>query len=169
MKIVILDGYTENPGDLSWGGFEALGELTVYDRTPFADGTQEIMRRAKGAEIVITNKTPISAETLAALAPELRYIGVLATGYNVVDVAAAAARGIPVCNIPTYGTTAVAQFVMALLLELVTMSATIAVPSGRAIGAGARIFAIGIRLSWSWRARHSVSLAMDASEEQRRS
>lgn len=118
MKIVILDGYTENPGDLSWGGFEALGELTVYDRTPFADGTQEIMRRAKGAEIVITNKTPISAETLAALAPELRYIGVLATGYNVVDVAAAAARGIPVCNIPTYGTTAVAQFVMALLLEL---------------------------------------------------
>lgn len=118
MKIVILDGYTENPGDLSWGGFEALGELTVYDRTPFADGTQEIMRRAKGAEIVITNKTPISAETLAALAPELRYIGVLATGYNVIDVAAAAARGIPVCNIPTYGTTAVAQFVMALLLEL---------------------------------------------------
>lgn len=118
MKIVILDGYTENPGDLSWAGFAALGELTVYDRTPFANGAEEIVRRAKGAEIVITNKTPLAAETLAALAPTLRYIGVLATGYNVVDVAAARAQGVPVCNIPTYGTTAVAQFAMALLLEL---------------------------------------------------
>lgn len=118
MNIVILDGYTENPGDLSWAGFEALGHVTVYDRTPFADGAEEIVRRAKGAEIVITNKTPLSAETLAALAPELRYIGVLATGYNVVDVAAAKEQGVPVCNIPTYGTTAVAQFAMALLLEL---------------------------------------------------
>lgn len=118
MRIVILDGYTENPGDLSWDGFAALGELTVYDRTPFADGAKEIVRRAKGAEIVITNKTPLCAETLAALAPELRYIGVLATGYNVVDVAAAKAQKVPVCNIPTYGTTAVAQFTMALLLEL---------------------------------------------------
>ena len=114
MKIVILDGYTENPGDLSWAGFEALGQVTVYDRTPAA----EILARAKGAEILLTNKTPLSAETLAALSPELRYIGVLATGYNVVDTAAARAQGVPVCNIPTYGTTAVAQFVMALLLEL---------------------------------------------------
>lgn len=114
MKIVILDGYTENPGDLSWAGFEALGQVTVYDRTPAAD----ILARAKGAEVILTNKTPLSAETLAALAPELRYIGVLATGYNVVDIAAAKAQGVPVCNIPTYGTTAVAQFVMALLLEL---------------------------------------------------
>ena len=114
MKIVILDGYTENPGDLSWGGFEALGSVTVYDRTP----ADQILARAKGAEIVLTNKTPLSAQTLAALAPELQYIGVLATGYNVVDIAAARAQGIPVCNIPTYGTTAVAQFVMALLLEL---------------------------------------------------
>ena len=118
MKIVILDGYTENPGDLSWNGFEALGEVTVYDRTPFADGSGEIVRRAKGADILIVNKTPLSAETLAKLAPELRYIGVLATGYNVVDTAAAKAQGVPVCNIPTYGTAAVAQFVMALLLEL---------------------------------------------------
>lgn len=118
MKIVILDGYTENPGDLSWGGFEALGELTVYDRTPFTNGNGEIIARAKGAEILIINKTPLSAETLAALAPELKYIGVLATGYNVVDVAAARAQGVPVCNIPTYGTTAVAQYAMALLLEL---------------------------------------------------
>ncbi len=118
MKIVILDGYTENPGDLSWEGFQALGELTVYDRTPFKDGNDEIIRRAKGAEIVIVNKTPLSAETLSALAPQLRYIGVLATGYNIVDTAAAAAQGVPVCNIPTYGTTAVAQYTMALLLEL---------------------------------------------------
>ena len=118
MKIVILDGYTENPGDLSWAGFEALGDVTVYDRTPFAGGNEEIVRRAKGAEAVILNKTPLSADTLAALAPELQYIGVLATGYNVVDFAAAKAQGVPVCNIPTYGTTAVAQFVMALLLEL---------------------------------------------------
>ena len=118
MKIVILDGYTENPGDLSWNGFEALGEVTVYDRTPFADGSGEIVRRAKGADILIVNKTPLSAETLAELAPELRYIGVLATGYNVVDTAAATVQGVPVCNIPTYGTAAVAQFVMALLLEL---------------------------------------------------
>ena len=114
MKIVILDGYTENPGDLSWAGLEALGQVTVYDRTP----PSEILARAKGAEVLLTNKTPLSAETLATLAPQLRYIGVLATGYNVVDVEAAKAQGVPVCNIPTYGTTAVAQFVMALLLEL---------------------------------------------------
>ena len=118
MKIVVLDGYTENPGDLSWAGFEALGSLTVYDRTPFVEGNAEILRRARGAEAVIVNKTPLSAETIGALLPELRYIGVLATGFNVVDISAAKAAGIPVCNIPTYGTTAVAQFAMALLLEL---------------------------------------------------
>lgn len=118
MKIVILDGYTENPGDLSWAGFEALGDVTVYDRTPFADGNGEIVSRARGAEILIVNKTPVSADTLTALAPELRYIGVLATGYNIVDVEAAKKQGVPVCNIPTYGTTAVAQYTMALLLEL---------------------------------------------------
>ncbi len=118
MKIVVLDGYTENPGDLSWQGFEALGELTVYDRTPFTEGNAEILARAKGAGAVIVNKTPLSAETIAALAPELQYIGVLATGYNVIDTQAAATQGVPVCNIPTYGTPAVAQFTMALLLEL---------------------------------------------------
>ena len=118
MNIVILDGYTENPGDLSWEGFEALGALTVYDRTPFDRGTDEILRRARGAEILITNKTPLSGETLRALSDRLKYVGVLATGYNVVDVAAARELGIPVCNIPTYGTAAVAQFTMALLLEL---------------------------------------------------
>jgi glycerate dehydrogenase len=114
MKIVILDGYTENPGDLSWQGFEEFGDLTVYDRT----AAEDILPRAKGAEAVIVNKTPLSAETIRALASELRYIGVLATGFNVVDLAAAKELGVPVCNIPAYGTKAVAQFTMALLLEL---------------------------------------------------
>lgn len=113
MKIVILDGYTENPGDLSWEGFAALGELTVYERTAAAD----IVPRIGDAEIVYTNKTPITAETLA-VCPNLRYIGLLATGYNVVDVAAAKARGVAVTNIPTYGTAAVAQFAIAMLLEI---------------------------------------------------
>ncbi len=117
MKIVILDGFTENPGDLSWEGFEKLGELTVYDRTLYRDGNEEILHRASGAEIVITNKTPLDADVIKQL-PQLKYIGVLATGYNVVDVAAAKEAGIPVCNIPTYGTAAVAQFTMALLLEM---------------------------------------------------
>lgn len=113
MKIVILDGYTENPGDLSWDGFAALGELTVYDRTP----TDQILSRIGNAEIVITNKTPLTRETFAAC-PSIRYVGVLATGYNVVDGEAAKEKGIPVTNIPTYGTTAVAQMVFALLLEI---------------------------------------------------
>lgn len=113
MKIVILDGYTENPGDLSWEGFEALGEVIVYDRTP----AELAAERIGDAQAVITNKTPITAEILEKC-PQVRYIGVLATGYNVVDVDAAAKRNIPVCNIPTYGTTAVAQMVFALLLEI---------------------------------------------------
>ena len=116
MKIVILDGYAENPGDLSWEGFEKLGELTVYDRTPRED-VEEILRRIGDAEIICTNKTLIGREVIER-APKLRYIGVLATGYNVVDVDAAAERGIPVTNIPSYGTAAVAQHVMALLLEI---------------------------------------------------
>lgn len=113
MKIVILDGYTENPGDLSWDGFAALGELTVYDRTP----ADQILARIGDAEIVITNKTPLTRETFAAC-PGICYVGVLATGYNVVDIEAAKEKGIPVTNIPTYGTTAVAQMVFALLLEI---------------------------------------------------
>ena len=113
MKIVVLDGYTENPGDLSWEGLEKLGSLTVYDRTP----VQEIIPRIGDAEIVITNKTPIGKDVLDACV-SIRYIGVLATGYNVVDVDAAKEKGIPVCNIPTYGTTAVAQMTFALLLEI---------------------------------------------------
>ncbi len=113
MKIVVLDGYTLNPGDLSWQELGALGELTVYDRTATAD----ILPRIGDAEIVFTNKTPLSKEILSAC-PRLRYIGVLATGYNVVDVEAAQQRKITVTNIPTYGTTAVAQYVFALLLEI---------------------------------------------------
>ncbi len=113
MKIVILDGYTENPGDLSWEGFEALGELTVYDRTP----AELIIKRINDAAIVYTNKTPITKATLDAC-PSIQFIGVLATGFNVVDTVAAKEKNIPVANIPTYGTAAVAQFTMALVLEL---------------------------------------------------
>jgi glycerate dehydrogenase len=113
MKIVILDGYTENPGDLSWDGFAALGELRVYDRTP----EKNIIERIGDAGAVLINKTPLSRQTLAAC-PSIRYIGVLATGYNVVDLEAARERDIPVCNIPAYGTAAVAQFAIGLLLEI---------------------------------------------------
>ena len=116
MKIVILDGYTENPGDLDWSGLEAFGSLTVYDRTSLTD-EREIIRRIGDAEIVITNKTPLRAGVLDAC-PNIRFISVLATGYNVVDVEYAAAKGIPVSNIPTYGTAAVAQFAIGLLLEI---------------------------------------------------
>jgi glycerate dehydrogenase len=116
MKIVILDGYTENPGDLSWEGFEKLGELAVYDRTSLTD-PKEVISRIGGAEAVITNKTPVSRDVIEAC-PDIKYIGVLATGYNIVDVAAAKEKDIPVCNIPTYGTDAVGQFAIALLLEI---------------------------------------------------
>lgn len=113
MKIVVLDGYTENPGDLSWGPLQELGELTVYDRTP----PEAVLERIGDAEAIYTNKTVLSRELIQAM-PTVRFIGVLATGYNVVDVQAARERGIVVCNIPTYGTDAVAQYVFALLLEL---------------------------------------------------
>ena len=116
MKIVILDGYTENPGDLSWEGFEALGALRVYERTSLTD-VSEIINRIGDAEAVITNKTPLPKEVFDAC-PSIKYVGVLATGYNVVDINAAKAKGIPVANIPTYGTAAVAQFAIALLLEI---------------------------------------------------
>jgi len=111
--IVILDGYTLNPGDLSWKGFEAFGDVTIYDRTE----QQQILSRIGSADIVITNKTPLDADTIAK-APNLKYIGVLATGYNVVNIDAARKRGVVVTNIPTYGTDAVAQFAFALLLEI---------------------------------------------------
>jgi glycerate dehydrogenase len=113
MKIVVLDGYCLNTGDLSWDGLRALGDLEVYERTPAG----EVAMRAAGATAVFTNKTPLPADVIESL-PQLRYIGVLATGYNVVDVEAARRRGVTVTNIPTYGTASVAQFVFALLLEL---------------------------------------------------
>ena len=113
MKIVVLDGYTLNPGDLSWERLEKLGECAIYDRTP----KDEVISRIGDASIVFTNKTPLTAEIFAAC-PNIRYVGVLATGYNVVDTAAAKEHGITVTNIPTYGTASVAQFTFALLLEV---------------------------------------------------
>ena len=113
MRIVVLDGHTLNPGDNPWDELAALGELVVHDRS----APDEIVPRARGAAVALTNKTHLDAATLAAL-PELRYVGVLATGYNVVDVAAARAHGVTVTNVPEYGTDFVAQHVFALLLEL---------------------------------------------------
>jgi glycerate dehydrogenase len=113
MKIVVLDGYALNPGDLSWEGLKSLGDVTVYDRTP----VEKRFERAKDAEIIITNKTPIDKELLDRL-KVVKYIGVLATGYNVVDTEEAKKRGIVVTNVPAYSTDSVAQMVFALLLEL---------------------------------------------------
>jgi glycerate dehydrogenase len=113
MKITILDGYCLNTGDLSWDSLRAFGEVEVFDRTP----ADQAVERAAGSAIVLTNKTPLPAAVLDQL-PDLRYIGVLATGYNVIDIEAARRKGIVVSNVPTYGTASVAQFVFALLLEL---------------------------------------------------
>ena len=116
MKIVVLDGYTENPGDLSWSGLEALGDVTVYDRTSYVDDPI-IAERIGDDEVVILIKTPITKNTLDKC-PNIKVIGVLATGYNVVDYVYAKEKGIPVCNVPTYGTASVGQFAIALLLEV---------------------------------------------------
>ena len=113
MRIVVLDGYTLNPGDLSWDGLHALGPCTIYDRTP----PDHVVARAGDAEIVLTNKTELAGGIIEQL-PRLRYVGVLATGYNVVDVAATRRRGIPVTNVPTYGTRSVAQMAIAHVLNL---------------------------------------------------
>ena len=121
MKIVVLDGYGLNPGDLSWNGLEALGELTVYDRT----APDELMERSSGAEVLITNKTVITAENMAAL-PALKYIGVLATGYNIVDVAAAKERGLHI------------------FLTLLSVWDIMPMPIGRDVGRTIPISAIGI-------------------------
>ena len=112
-RIVVLDGYTLNPGDISWSGFDEFGEVTVYDRTEPAD----LLERAAGARFLLTNKVSLNLESLLAL-PDLAYIGVMATGYNVVDVPAARKRDIVVTNVPTYGTDSVAQHATSLLLEL---------------------------------------------------
>ena len=114
MKIVVLDGYTENPGDLSWDSLREFGELTVYDRTGSED---EVIARIGEAEVVFVNKVPITKRVLEEC-PNIKFISVLATGYNVIDIKAAAEKGIVVSNIPSYGTAAVAQFAIALLLEV---------------------------------------------------
>ena len=116
MKLVVLDGYTENPGDLSWEALQAFGEVTVYDRTSYVDAPI-IAERLQDTDIAVVNKTPITKQTLDAC-PHLKLICVLATGYNVVDCACAKEKGIPVCNVPAYGTASVSQFAIALLLEL---------------------------------------------------
>lgn len=113
MKIVVLDGYAANPGDLSWDGMKALGECVIYERT----APEQVLERAAGAEVVLTNKVVITAEHIAAL-PDLKYIGVLATGYNIVDVEAARNHGIVVTNIPAYSTDSVAQMVFAHILNI---------------------------------------------------
>ncbi|ANR70093.1 hydroxyacid dehydrogenase [Selenomonas sp. oral taxon 126] len=115
MKIVVLDGYTENPGDISWAPLEALGEVTVYDRTSLT-ASPLIAERIGDAEIAVTNKTPLTRAVIDAC-PNLRAIAVLATGYNVVDTAYAREKNIPVMNVPVYGTDNVAQYAIALLLE----------------------------------------------------
>jgi len=116
MKIVVLDGYTENPGDISWAPLEALGEVTVYDRTAYEESPL-IAERIGDAEVVVMNKTPISKETMDKC-PNLKAIAVLATGYNVIDYEYAKEKGIPVMNVPVYGTDNVSQFAVGLLLEL---------------------------------------------------
>ena len=116
MKLVVLDGYTENPGDLSWEALRAFGEVTIYERTSYVDAPI-IAERLQDADIAVVNKTPITKQTLDAC-PHLKLICVLATGYNVVDCACAKEKGIPVCNVPAYGTASVSQFAIALLLEL---------------------------------------------------
>ena len=113
MNLVVLDGYALNPGDLSWQPLEKIVNVKVYDRT----SSDLVVERSQGADLILTNKTPLTAESIAQL-PSLRYVGVMATGYNIVDVQAAKERKIPVTNIPTYGTASVAQFAFALLLEL---------------------------------------------------
>ncbi|MFC2459977.1 MAG: D-2-hydroxyacid dehydrogenase [Selenomonas noxia] len=115
MKIVVLDGYTENPGDISWAPLEALGDVTVYDRTSYAESPL-IAERIGAAEIAVTNKTPLPRAVIDAC-PNLRAIAVLATGYNVVDTVYARTKGIPVMNVPAYGTDNAAQYAVALLLE----------------------------------------------------
>src|SRR2546422_11349594 len=110
MRIVVLDGYTLNPGDLSWKALESLGNCEIYDRSSLA----EVLKRAGGAEIVLVNKIVLNRESIASL-PHLKYIGVTATGYNIVDVAAARERNIAVTNVPSYGTRSVAQMTFALL------------------------------------------------------
>ena len=114
MKVVVLDGYTLNPGDLSWKELEELGDVVIYDRT----SPDDVIARSLGAEVILTNKVILTGATLKELSPSLRYVGVLATGYNVVDIDAASDLGIVVTNIPAYSTMSVVQHVFALLFNV---------------------------------------------------
>ena len=161
MKIVVLDGYTENPGDLSWDGLKALGEVTVYDRTSYVESPL-IAERIGDAEIVVMNKTPISKGTIDKC-PNLKMIAVLATGYNVVDYNYAKEKGIPVCNVPTYGTASSASSRSPCCWRSATTSAITASPSTRAAGPITPTGATGIIRSSSSKARPSASSASAAS------
>ena len=174
MKIVVLDGYTENPGDLSWAGLEALGEVAVYDRTSYVDDPiiAERIERIGDAEVVITNKTPITKATIDKC-PNMKLIAFLATGYNAADYNYAKEKGVLVANVPTYGTASVGQYAIALLLEICHHighhSETVHAgkwqnhidwwASGRTTSTGA----IGTTPSSSWTARPPASSASAAS------
>lgn len=154
MKIVILDAYAANPGDLSWDEFAALGELTVYDRT----AQEYAAARIGDAEVVFINKVRLTDDIFAAC-PNLKLVSILATGYNIVDLAAAKRRGITVCNVPGYSTRAVVQMTFALLLEICQQ---VGLHSGAVHTAGgrpARISASGTGRSSSWTARPWASSA----------
>ena len=138
MKIVVLDGFAANPGDLSWEGMKVLGECTIYDRT----APEEVLERAAGAEAILTNKVIINADHMAAL-PELKYIGVLATGYNVVDTAAAKERGIIVTNIPSYSTASVAQMYFRISCTSLNKCNTTPKKCTKAVGQTTRISVFG--------------------------
>lgn len=144
MKIVVLDGYTENPGDLSWEGLEQLGNVTIYDRTSYADAPV-IAERIGDAEIIVINKTPITKETMDKC-PNLKLIAVLATGYNVVDYQYAGEKGIPVVNVPTYGTQIVGQYAVGLLMEICSLTDTMTRQSRKENGKIMLTGAIGIIL-----------------------
>ena len=163
MKIVVLDGYGLNPGDLSWEEMQALGELTVYDRTAPA----ELLERSAGAEVLITNKTVITAEDMAAL-PALKYIGVLATGYNIVDIQAAKARGIIVTNIPAYSTASVAQMVFAHILNITQRVGHYAYANRHGRWQIIPTSAIGIPTWWNWTGRSWESSAWETPDRRRR-
>ena len=143
MKIVILDGYCENPGDLSWDALAALGELTVYDRTDDTDPAQ-IAQRIGDAEIIVINKTPITRQVIDAC-PSLRFITIMATGYNVVDCAYAAQKGIAVANVPAYGRRRLRSLPSRCCLRSACTSATMPRQCRKGAGRRARISASGIR------------------------
>ena len=158
MKIVVLDGYSANPGDLSWDELKAMGEVTVYDRTSLS----ETVARAAEAEVVLTNKVVIGREEMAQL-QHLKYIGVLATGYNVVDIEAAHERGITVTNVPAYSTESVAQMVFAHLLTVTNRTEHMPLPIVRGDGAEVWTSAIGTSHTWNFLARRLASSDLEIS------